>query len=180
MLGQYVPLQYTCFNVQVICVSIWWADFYFRVFIQPHYGCDGFFWGGCRQEVFSLSSLLIWSQMPWRIQWIILLPQGFFAWTPSRIWQIVKICDIVDRFFWKPFWFFLSIFLIFNFILLGIVDLGHYSCKSYNSVVHGCSEVTLLRKREDAFLCPTANLGCHWNNSHIQKSSRAKDPLKGK
>ena len=36
----------------------------------------------------------------------------FFAHTPSRIQRIVKICDIVDRFLRKPFWFFLSIFSI--------------------------------------------------------------------
>ena len=33
----------------------------------------------------------------------------FFART-SRIQRIVKICDVVDLFFQKPFWFFLSIF----------------------------------------------------------------------
>ena len=36
----------------------------------------------------------------------------FFAHTPSRIRRIVKICDIVDRLFGKPFWFFISIFSI--------------------------------------------------------------------
>ena len=36
----------------------------------------------------------------------------FFARTPSRIRQIVKLCDVVDRFFRKPFWLFLSIFSI--------------------------------------------------------------------
>ena len=36
----------------------------------------------------------------------------FFARTPSRISRIVKICDLVDRFLRKPFWFFRSIFLI--------------------------------------------------------------------
>ena len=32
----------------------------------------------------------------------------FFECTPSRIWWIVKICEVVDLFFWEPFWFFLS------------------------------------------------------------------------
>ena len=36
----------------------------------------------------------------------------FFSRTPSRIRRIVKIRDVVDRFFRKPFWFFLSIFPI--------------------------------------------------------------------
>ena len=36
----------------------------------------------------------------------------FFACTPSRILQIVKICDVMDLFLWKPFWFFLSMLSI--------------------------------------------------------------------
>ena len=36
----------------------------------------------------------------------------FFARTPSRIRWIVKICDVVDLFLRKPFWFFPSMFLI--------------------------------------------------------------------
>ena len=36
----------------------------------------------------------------------------FFARTLSRIQRIVKICDVVDLFLWKPFWFFLSMFSI--------------------------------------------------------------------
>ena len=38
----------------------------------------------------------------------------FFAYTLSRIRWIVKVCDVVDRFFRKPFSFFLSIFSIFG------------------------------------------------------------------
>ena len=34
---------------------------------------------------------------------------GFFAHTPSRIRQIVKICDVVDLFLQEPFCFFLVI-----------------------------------------------------------------------
>ena len=30
----------------------------------------------------------------------------FFAHTPSRILWIVNICEVVDLFLWKPFWFF--------------------------------------------------------------------------
>ena len=36
-----------------------------------------FLWIGRRQEVFSSSSLCVWSQMPWRSRRTILLPQAF-------------------------------------------------------------------------------------------------------
>ena len=36
----------------------------------------------------------------------------FFACTPSRIMRIDKICDVVDLFRRKPFWFFLSMLSI--------------------------------------------------------------------
>ena len=36
----------------------------------------------------------------------------FFARTPSKIRRIVKICYVMDLFFRKPFWFFLSMLLI--------------------------------------------------------------------
>ena len=72
-----------------------------------------FFLLGCKRVVFVPFSLCVWSQRPWRSRQIILLPLVFFfARTPSRIRRIVKICDVVDRFFRKPFWFFLSIFSI--------------------------------------------------------------------
>ena len=32
----------------------------------------------------------------------------FFERTPSRILRIVKICEVVDLFLWKPFWLFRS------------------------------------------------------------------------
>ena len=41
-----------------------------------------------------------------------IVASSFFACIPSRIQRIVKICDVVDRFLRKPFWFFLSIFSI--------------------------------------------------------------------
>ena len=34
----------------------------------------------------------------------------FFAGKPARIRRILKICDVVDLFLRKPFWFFLSMF----------------------------------------------------------------------
>ena len=30
------------YSYTTVCVSIRWANFYFRVFIEYHYGCDGF------------------------------------------------------------------------------------------------------------------------------------------
>ena len=70
-----------------------------------------FLWGGRRREVFASSSLCVWSQKPWQSRRKMVLLQGFFSRTP-RIRRIVKICDAVDRFLRKPFWFFLNIFSI--------------------------------------------------------------------
>ena len=36
----------------------------------------------------------------------------FFARTPSRILRVVNICEVVDLFLRKPFWFFLSMMSI--------------------------------------------------------------------
>ena len=41
-----------------------------------------------------------------------IVASGFFARTPSRISCIVKICDVVDLFLRKPFWFFVNRFSI--------------------------------------------------------------------
>ena len=41
----------------------------------------------------------------------------FFACTPSRLRQIVKICEVVDLFLRKPFWFFLSMLSILGSML---------------------------------------------------------------
>ena len=43
-----------------VCVSVRWANFYFRIFVENHYACDGFF----GETIFALSSLCVWSQMP--------------------------------------------------------------------------------------------------------------------
>ena len=42
----------------------------------------------------------------------------FFARIPSRIQQIVKICDVVDLFLRKSFWFFLSMISVSDFLRL--------------------------------------------------------------
>ena len=82
----------------------------------------------------------------------------FIARTSSRIRRIVKICDVVDRFLRKPFWFFQSIFSI-----LGSMRLHSWALKILVAmdvttlVVLGYSEITLLRKREDAPLYPSVH-----------------------
>ena len=42
----------------------------------------------------------------------------FFTQTPSKIQRIVRICDVVDQFLRKPFWFFSRIFSISDTIWL--------------------------------------------------------------
>ena len=42
----------------------------------------------------------------------------FFAFTPLMIQWIVRICEVVDQFLHKPFWFFLRIFLTSGLIKL--------------------------------------------------------------
>ena len=62
----------------------------------------------------------------------------FFARTPSRILRMVNICEVVDLFLRKPFWFFLSMLSILGSIRFrsrAIVDFGCYGCKCYASVV---------------------------------------------
>ena len=82
----------------------------------------------------------------------------FFTRTPSRIRRIVKICDVVDLISPKAILVLPKYFLNFRFYvvaLLSIEDLSRYGFKGYTSVVLGYSKVTLLREREDAYLCPS-------------------------
>ena len=51
-------------------------------------------------------------QIPWRNLQMGVSPQGFFARTPSKIRQIVRICDVLDRFLRKPISFFQRTFSI--------------------------------------------------------------------
>ena len=91
-------------------VSIWEADLLSCIYIASLW-LQRFLWVGRTQIVFAPSFFCVWSQRPWQSQQIILLPVDFFPCTP-RIQRIVKICDAVDLFLRKPFWFFLSIFSI--------------------------------------------------------------------
>ena len=57
-----------------------------------------------------------------------------FACNPSMIWQIVRICEVVDWFLWKSFWFFLRIFFWF-LVWYFWENLSSYSSKSYASII---------------------------------------------
>ena len=80
-----------------------------------------------------------------------------FSRTPSRILRIVNICEVVDVFLWKPFWFFLRMLSVLGSIrfrsrelyILAAMDVSMFS------VVLGWSKVTLFRERGDASLHPS-------------------------
>ena len=79
----------------------------------------------------------------------------FFAHTLSRIRWIVKLCDVVDLFLWKLFWFFLSMFSILDSKWLhsrALYILAATGCKGYTLVVLGWSEVALGKRRMHPFV----------------------------
>ena len=88
----------------------------------------------------------IFRQMPWRnLQKIVLT--GDFCINSFVIRWIVRICDVVDRFFRKLFWFFLRIFSISGLIQLRSRTLKpfcRFRSKSYVSAVLGNFDVTFL------------------------------------
>ena len=59
----------------------------------------------------------------------------FFARTPSRILRMVNICEVVDLFLWKPFWFFLSMLSILgcfsNYIYIYIYEVHTISFQTF-------------------------------------------------
>ena len=73
------------------------------------------------------------------------------------------------RFLRNPFWFFLSIISVLRSMRLLSIALLRYECKDYTSVVLGYSEVTLLKKEEDAYLCPSVY--CVWLYTALQSRS---------
>ena len=93
-----------------------------------------FLWEDRRAEVFAPSSLCVWSQMPWRSLQIIVLP-----------WQIVKTCDVMNQFLWKPFWFFLRTSQ-FQVLCGWVADhcKSWLQCKNYTLVVLGYSGIAFL------------------------------------
>ena len=74
----------------------------------------------------------------------------FSAYTPSRIRWIVKICDIVDLFLLKRFWFFLSISSILGSIRLPyFLDTNLYIVNSkkilcFYTYILGCNKTLLF------------------------------------
>ena len=79
----------------------------------------------------------------------------FFARTPSRILRIVKICEVVDLFLRKPFWFFLNMWSILGSMRFRSKALYILAAIDVSSVVLGLSEVALFREEEDASLHPS-------------------------
>ena len=61
----------------------------------------------------------------------------FFVRTPSKILRIVKICDVVDLFLRKPFWFFLSMLSI----------LGSMRLRSRGLYILAAMDVSVIPRR---------------------------------
>ena len=61
----------------------------------------------------------------------------FFARTPSRILRIVNICEVVDLFLRKLFWFFLRMLSILGFVRLHCRAL--YILAAMDVLYHGSS-----------------------------------------
>ena len=94
--------------------------------------CKGFFFSLGIPSARSIcpSSHCVWSQMPWRSRWIILLPWGFFCMntltnstSSQNLWCRGSISP-------KPILVLPTYFLNFS-----IADLGYYEYKGYTSVV---------------------------------------------
>ena len=66
----------------------------------------------------NISFLYIWKQLLWRYLQTAVLPQDFLPIIFFMIQWIVRICDVMDWFLWKPFRFFLRIFLTSGWIWL--------------------------------------------------------------
>ena len=71
-----------------------------------------FLWEGHRQEVICSIFPLCMESNAWEKLTNNIVATRFLACTP-KIWWIVKICDVVDQFHQKLFWFLQNIFTIF-------------------------------------------------------------------
>ena len=77
----------------------------------------------------------------------------FFARTPLRIRRIVKICEVVDLFLRKSFWFFQSMFSILGSMRLLSRALYILATMYFRVIVLSYSEVAILREEENVSLC---------------------------
>ena len=101
-------------------VSIRGMHFHFGVSVENHYGC--FFFGRpYARRICSIFPLCMESKAILKSTNNI-VGCRIFARTPSRILRIVNICEVVDLFLRKPFWFFLRMLSILG--LCGYV-VGH-------------------------------------------------------
>ena len=109
-----------------------------------------------RRVVFAPSFLCVWSQKPWRSRQIIISTSRFFGRISLKIRRMVKICDDMDLFLRKSFWF---SWVSSQFWVLCdyVVELCiswllwmwgfYYGCQGYLcSVVLGYSESPFLEK----------------------------------
>ena len=96
-------------------------------------------------KLFAPTFFCIWNQMPGGGIYEQLC---YLTRVSSMIWRIIRICKVVDRFLWKPFWFFLNIFsasgrirykcIALEIIGCSMVDVkpGGLIQKWFNSVLH--------------------------------------------
>ena len=75
--------------------------FIFCIFIDDHYGCNYFFGETIGWKYLLHLPSLSGRQMRWGNVQIIVSVRGFLDRT-SKIWLIIKLCDIVDRFEVEP------------------------------------------------------------------------------
>ena len=152
-MGLMYPLAEHQQHCQKICVFIRWANFYFRVFVEYHYSWVSFLGRPNARSIYSIFSLFMESRAMDKSTKKSLVSR-FFARSPSIIRRIIKICDVVDQFLWKPFWFFQRFFSISNSIPLSSRTLYILAgSKCYTSVVLGNSNVNFLLEKKDSTLC---------------------------
>ena len=85
-----------------------------------------------------------------------------FARTPSRIQQIDKICEVVDIFFRKPFWFFLRMLSILGYMRLP----SHHHHHHHHVVPLARISLTLSRHFSLSFIASDRSSGLHHVFSH--------------
>ena len=138
-------------NFEEVSVAIWWVKYCFYVLVKHHYHRNNFWGENHMLVVFAPFSQCIDSNIM-EISTCSSFTWRFFVHTPSMIQRIVRICEFVDRFLRKPFWFFRSVFSISCWIRLKsrtLTTLAAKVSKSYIFVVLSDSEVTVRREGKD-------------------------------